>query len=267
MALPSLADTDEHVNALFFGEGGSGKTTAALHMAKFGRVILVNAEAGAKKKPLKRLGVPIDRIHPYEVTKYEDLDNLYHSVKKMLDDDPTSIAGTVFDSVTEIQKKLTESLVEERHAKKIKAGMVDDVFETELKEFGKMTEMCRRICRRFRDLPCHTAFVCLDKRDVDSDGVVYRPDLTPKFAADLVGYVDIAVYTQQQAGDVEDRSRYIGTTRPIGKFRGKDRFGATPPVMANPTFDRLVEYVNWDEDEGDMDDPYQRAYEERMAKA
>lgn len=265
MALPSLADTDEFVNALYFGEGGSGKTTAALHMAKLGRVILVNAEAGAKKRPLRKLGVPVDMIHPYTVNCYEDLDNLYHSVSKMLEADPKSVAGTVFDSMTEIQKKLTESLVEERYARKTRAGMVDDVFETELKEFGKMTEMCRRICRRFRDLPCHTAFVCLDKRDVDSDGVIYRPDLTPKFAADLVGYVDIAVYTQQQAGDPDDRSRYIGTTRPIGKYRGKDRFGATPPVLANPTFERLVDYVNWEEDD-DMPDPYQQAYETRMAK-
>jgi hypothetical protein len=267
MALPSLADTSEYVNALYVGEGGSGKTTASLHMAKLGRVILVNAESGAKKRPLRQLGVPVDHIHPYTVTCYEDLDNLYHSVDKMLKDDPGSIAGTVFDSMTEIQKKLTESLVEERHARKIKGGMVDDVFETELKEFGKMTEMCRRICRRFRDLPCHTAFVCLDKRDVDSDGVVYRPDLTPKFAADLVGYVDIVAYTRQLPGDdVNDRSRFIAHTRPDSKYKGKDRYGATPPILANPTFDRLVEYVNWEED-GPMPDSYQDAYNERMAKA
>lgn len=265
MALPSLADTEEFVNALYFGEGGSGKTTAAAHMAKLGRVIIINAESGAKKRPLRRLGVPVDRIHPYEVTKYEDLDNLYWQAKAMLDDDPSSLAGVIFDSMTEIQKKLVESLVEERHGRKTKAGMVDDVFDTELKEYGKMTEMCRRVCRRFRDLPCHTAFVCLDKRDVDNDGVVYRPDLTPKFAADLIGYVDIAVYTQQLAGDLDDRSRYIGHTRPIGKFRGKDRYGATPPVLANPTFDRLVDYVNWDED-GSMPDEYQEAYENRLAK-
>lgn len=176
MALPTLAETSEYVNALYFGEGGSGKTTAALHMAKFGHVILVNAESGAKKKPLKKLGIPVEMIHPYEVTEYKDLDNLYWSTKAMLDNDPDSIAGVVFDSDTEIQKKLLESLTIERHGRRIKQGMVDDEFEIELKEHGKVTEMLRRTHRRFRDLPCHSAFVCLDKRDVDQDGVTYRPD-------------------------------------------------------------------------------------------
>lgn len=243
MGLPSLDEVDEYVNAMYFGESGSGKTTAAAHMAKFGPVIYVNAEAGIKAKPLRRLGVPVENIHPYGVQSYSDLDKLYWQVKAQLEENPASIAGVVFDSMTEIQKKLVESIVEDRHARRSKSGMDDDEFAVDRDEYGRMTEMVRRVSRRFRDLPCHTAFVCLAKRDVDNDGVFYRPALTPAFATDLVGYVDIAAFVAQGGGDEDDRSRYTGITRPIGKFRGKDRYNATPPTMANPTFDRIVEYV------------------------
>lgn len=268
MALPTLDDVEEYVNAMYFGESGSGKTTAAAHMAKFGPVVYVNAEAGLKAKPLRRLGVPTANIRPYKVICYADLDKLYWQTKAQLEAEPGSVVGIVFDSTTEIQKTLIDSIVSERHAKRTKSGMEDDEFFTDRDEYGRMTEMMRRICRRFRDLPCHTAFVCLAKRDVDNDGVFYRPALTPAFAGDLMGYVDIAVYCGVGDGDEDDRSRYTGITRPIGKFRGKDRYNAVPPVMANPTFDRLVEYVDSpcaDWRDHAADDPYQVAREIRLA--
>lgn len=272
MPLPSLDDTEEFVNVLYFGDPGSGKTTDAMHMAKLGHIIVVDAEAGIKKRPLRQLEVPTSNIHPYKVASYEDLDNLYWEVKGQLDEDPGSVAGVVFDSMTEIQKKLIESIVGERHAKAVKiaqrsgASVSDDEFFVDRDEYGKMTEMVRRISRRFRDLPCHTAFVCLAKRDVDNDGVFYRPALTPAFQGDLMGYVDIAVYTDQGEGEEDDRSRYVGLTRPHGKYRGKDRYGATPPVMPNPTFDRIVSYVE-DEDGTFADsDEYMKAMRVRLGQ-
>lgn len=268
MPLKSLDELDEFVNAMYFGDPGSGKTTAAMHMAKLGKVIVVDAEAGLKKRPLQRLGIPTSNIIPYTVESYKDLDNLHLQVKAQLDAEPGAIAGVVFDSMTEIQKKLIEAIVSERHAKALAQAqrggfeVKDDEFFVDRDEYGKMTEQVRRICRRFRDLPCHTAFVCLAKRDVDKEGdggIVYRPALTPAFAGDLMGYVDIVGYTQQAEGEAGDRSRYVAITRPMGKFRGKDRYGATPEIFPNPTFDRLVEYVEAEDPEAHAaEDPFIR---------
>jgi len=268
MALPSLDEIEEFTNVMFFGESGTGKTTDAAHMAKLGPIVFVNAEAGIKARPLRKLGVPTGNIRPYSIQSYADLDSLYWQTKRALDEDPQAVAGVVFDSMTEIQKKLIESIVDERHTKRTRSGMEDDEFFTDRDEYGRMTEMVRRISRRFRDLPCHTAFVCLAKRDVDNDGVYYRPALTPAFASDLMGYVDIAVYVNQVDGDEDDRSRFTGVTRPVGKFRGKDRYGATPTMMANPTFDRIVEYVNSEHNDWRdhaATDPFQLAREKRLA--
>lgn len=269
MPLETLDDAEEFVNALYFGDPGSGKTTAAAHMAKLGKIVVIDAEAGLKKQPMRRLGIPTDNILRYSVVNYADLDKLYWQMKAKLDEEPGFFAGVIFDSMTEICKKLIESLVKERHDKAVKLanaagyGVKDDEFSVERDEYGRMTEMVRRVSRRFRDLECHTAFVCLAKRDVDKEGdggIVYRPALTPAFASDLAGYVDVVLYTEQgESDDPDDRSRFTGVTRPIGKFRGKDRYGATPPVFPNPTFDRLVEYVRSDDPEAMANlDPYVR---------
>lgn len=266
MALTSLADQemDEHVNALYYGEGGSGKSTGAASLARLGRIIYVNAESGIKSKPLRRLGVPTENIMLYTVSTYKELDNLYWQVKAMLDSNPGSVVGVVFDSMTEIQKKLMEEIMGARHAKHTSAGMVSDEFSAERDEYGRMTEQVRRISRRFRDLPCHVVFVCLAKREIDSDGAFYRPMLTPAFASDLVGYVDVVLYTVQQPGEKDDFSRFVGVSRPVGQARGKDRFGALPAIMPNPTMDRVVDYVNSEDyEEHAVNDPFMALYLKR----
>jgi len=264
--LKSLAEIEgeEFVNVLYYGEGGSGKSTAAAHLAKLGKIIYVDAESGVKAKPLRELGVPVENIMPYRVTSYEDLDRLYWSVKDMIDSDPGSVAGVVFDSMTELQKKLMEDIRHKRHVKRTAVGMVDDEFSAEQDEWGKMTEQVRLISRRFRDLDCHVVFVCLAKREIDTDGAFYRPALTPKFAVDMVGYVDVVCYTEQKEGPQDDRSRFVAVTRPVGKARGKDRFGALPAVFPNPTMDRIIEYVQADDSRAmAVADPLITTYYER----
>jgi hypothetical protein len=201
---------------------------------------------------MRRLGIPTNRIMRYRVETFDDLQKLYWEVKAKLEEEPGSILGIVFDSFTEVQKKLLEGITGARYAKSLaqaKRGgfeVKDDPFETDRDEWGKMTEMCRRVARQFRDLECHTVFVCLERRDVDKEGdggIFYRPALTPAFATDLMGYVDVALYMQQEDAPLDDSSRFVAITRPIGKYRGKDRYGALPPSMPNPTFDRVVSFV------------------------
>jgi hypothetical protein len=251
--LEALDDAEEFVNVLYYGEPGSGKTTAAASMAKLGRIVYIDAEAGLKVQPMKRLQIPTDQIMRYRVETFDDLQNLYWQLKAKLEEEPGAFAGVVFDSMTEIQKKLLEGITNARYQKSVAQAqrggfeVKDDPFDTDRDEWGKMTEMCRRVCRQFRDLECHTAFVCLDKRDVDKEGdggVFYRPALTPAFATDLQGYVDIVLHmSQEEVSDLSDYSRFVGLSVPVGKYRGKDRYGVLPPSMANPTFDRVVDFV------------------------
>ena len=292
-ALESLEDAEEWVNVLFYGEPGSGKTTDAASMAKLGgTIVYIDAEAGLKVQPMKRLKIPTTRILRYRVETFDDFQNLYWQLKAKLEEQAARIAqakkdgeeisaeerakfiiGVVFDSMTEIQKKLLEGLTNARYQKSKaqaeRAGMVnqDDPFVTDRDEWGRMTEMCRRVTREFRDLECHTAFVCLDRREVDKEnsegGVFYRPALTPAFATDLMGYVDVVIYTgREQVDDPTDPSQFVGVTTATGKYRGKDRYGVLPAAFPNPTFDRVVKFVH----EADPEDPQSWALDDEFVR-
>jgi len=276
----TLDDMPEFANVLYYGEPGSGKTSAAAGMARLGRVYLVDTESGAKARPLRRLGIPVENIIPARddrgkpITTYSQLDAFYWRIKAELDDDPDSVAGVIFDSMTELHQMLLREEVDVRHAKAVrkatdKNGVLlmeveDSEFDVDVREHGVVTEKLRVIARRFRDLPCHTAFVCLAKREVDKEsgtGLVMLPQLSPKFGVNLMGYVDLIAYTSKVPG-VEDASGYLGVFRDTGKYKGKDRLGGTPSVLADPSFDRLVALVfqDWPLD----DDPAQQDYLDRV---
>ena len=99
--------------------------------------------------------------------------------------------------------------------------------------------------RHYRDLPCHVAFIAHVRRDEDSDGeVTYGPALTPAVADNLLGFVDLVCWCRAiPRGDGDDVD-YVGTFRPVKKHVGKDRFGLLPARLINPTFDRILKYIN-----------------------
>ena len=249
--MASLADEKEHVKALLYGEPGTGKTTALASMAKLGRVAYIDAESGLKSRALRQFDIPLHNIEPHRPSTYDEIDALYWDIKADLEDDAAMVKngkdpliGVVFDSMTEIQKRLIENAVVQRGAKLSKSGMEISEFDVQLDDYGRVTEQLRRIVRKWRDLPCHVAFGALQKRDLDGkDGsIVYLPELMPKFANDLMGYVDVVMchVTSMEYGVME----FAGIARPVGKYRGKDRYGALPVTLANPTFDRVVGLVN-----------------------
>ena len=251
----TLDEMAEYLNILYYGEPGSGKTSAAASMAHLGLVYLVDVESGAKVRPLRKLGVPTKNIRPVRVSSYRDLDQFYWFLKQRLEEDPEAVAGVIFDSITEIHDQLIREQVDVRHAKAVrkvtnaKTGELlqdvdDNEFLVELPERGIVTEQLRTLTRRFRDLPCHVAIVAGAKREVDpnGEGVVYLPQLPPKFGAQLRGFVDVVAYTVK-VPEIEDASGYLGVFRDTGRYKGKDRLGALPPVVAYPSFDRVASII------------------------
>lgn len=263
-----LAETEDFVKILYHGEPGTGKTTALAGLARLGKVYYVNAEAGLKAKPLRRMGIPIENIEVYpkkgESITFEGMENLFWSLKAMLEDDPTSLAGVLLDSLTEIQKKFLDNIVQKAVDKADGLGMERNRFQVERNEWGVNTEQMRLLIRQFRDLPCHVGMATQSRRDQDDDGEVsYGPALTPALQGDVVGYCDIVIATQVEARE-GGKDLFFGQTRRVGKYTAKDRYGLLPRKLVTPSFDRVISYVA--EELTSTDDPLQVAERERRRK-
>lgn len=266
LELVSIEDQDDYLNILYWGDQGTRKTTDVCTMANLGPVVVVNAEAGLKKRPLSRHGVNTANLmvfpRPGVPLTFDTLEALYWDLKAKLEDNPGCYAGVIWDSITEIHKKLLESVVIHQVEKAERAGVERERFFVDRNDYGVMSEQVRLLLRRFRDLPCHFAVTALQRRSQDDDGEVrYVPQVTPALQDDLLGFVDVVIHTRvEMVGDQEEGR---GRTNPGTKFAAKDRYDVLPMVMVDPTFLRVLDYT---EERLTYDtDPVQAAARERLA--
>lgn len=242
----SLADVDDTLNVVFYGDGGSGKTTDLATMAHLGKILMINAESGIKAQALRKLSIPVENIEIINEPTFPMLDTLFWELKSDLEKGACEYVGVCWDSLTEITKTVLTAQIARRVAKAERTGRGSaDPYFTDISDYGVMTEQMRTLVRRYRDLPIHWAASALERRDTDDDGkVIYRPALTPAFSTDVYGYADMVIHTEVFEGKTGDDDIYTGLTRPVGKYKAKDRFGALPRRMADPTFLRIIGYVS-----------------------
>lgn len=247
-----LGDVREYLRLLYWGREGSGKTTDALYLANLGRVLVINAEGGIKKKRLAELGINIDNIlvwpKPGEQITHAGLDAVYREIKADLQKDPNSWAGAIFDSATDIVAGMTGIVSDKRMQKIIDKGIAVDEdlrWETDRNDYGVMGRQFMDILRKFRDLQLHFVVTALERRDVDEDTskVSYGPAVSPSVGTSLLGYVDVVIRTAEPD---EVATYYRGLTKAGGRFRTKDRLYALPRVLVEPTMERVLAYVDGD---------------------
>lgn len=235
----TLSDTREFVKAVFYGHEGTGKTTAAATASQNGRVLVVNSEGGLKKSALRQHGVNTDNVVVWpnpetgEQITSASLEALHARLVGMFADDPNAFYAVVLDSLTEIHHLLREQATDQRVAK---ARVELDPDFVDRDDYGKMTNQLRKLIRRFRDLPCHVVFLCLEKDDEDAKQ--YRPALTPALCTDVLGYADVVA--RFASPDDSFRARFKGTDR----IRAKDRFDLLPDSLPEPSFVRIEQYVS-----------------------
>lgn len=248
-AFGELEDEREFFKVLYYGPEGSGKSTSALTMATHGRVLLINAEGGAKRRALQQHGINTTNIAVWpqrqgELITISGLLSVYDRIAQDLSEDPHSWFGIVFDSESDVVQALTSQVSESRIVKaRNKGAEIDEVdaYFTDVGDYGTMGKMVADLIRKFRDLPVHVVFTALERRDVDekTTKVTYGPAVTPSVAVSLLGYVDVVMACKAE----DETSPFRAVTKKNSLYRCKDRFNVLPPIFANPTMDRLIEYM------------------------
>lgn len=267
-----LQESRDPINILWYGAGGTGKTTDLAAMAHGGRICLINAESGIKRRALLDRGVPVKNIeifpdpdNPKEEVSYDGLEGLWLRIREELHADPDAWAGVGWDSISEVQKAFTDQERVRANQRYEARGVERDPFIIDQDSRTKVNEQMRSLIRKFRDLPCHFGLTALERRDQDDDGTVsYMPAVTPGIQNDIIGYMDLICVTSVAVIDGEEE--YRGLFRQHNKYHGKDRLGnRTPKWLVDPTFDRILEYV--DGDASVETDPVMVAARERSLRA
>lgn len=232
----SIADEEDFTKALFYGREGQGKTTAFAQASQRGKVLVINAEGGLKKRALLAQGVNLENIVSWPKAgtpiTARSLEKLHEKVLTDLQADPKSWYLVSMDSISEVLHVLREQATDKRVGKS--RVEVDPDF-VDRDDYGVMTNQLRKIIRRFRDLPCHVVFTALEKEDEEKGTV--GPAITPALAVDLLGYVDIVL--RFGSPDESFRARSQATA----KIRAKDRYGVLPAVIAEPDFLRIEDFL------------------------
>lgn len=276
--MATMDQTEEYLKVLWWGKEGSAKTTDMATAANRGRLFVVNAEGGFKKKPLRELGIDISNITLWpppdsgiEIS-YETMEDLYWRLRAKLLADPGYFYAIGWDSSSDIYTRFVANEREHQYRKNQAASPAkkrdarEERFFTDRADYGAATDQLRELLRRFRDLPCHFLVTALERRDIDEETskVAYGPGVGPAFQKDLLGYLDVTIATKAstlQFGPDEELDvidSFRGLTRSNGMSRAKDRLKSLPRVMAQPTFERILDYVNDKIDEDS--DPVQKEW-------
>lgn len=207
---------------VIYGDSGVGKTTVAALSPK---PIIISVEPGlASLNKLKKFMPPLD-IQTYPADSMEDLRNIYTYLKEEKHDRKT----VVIDSLSEAQGVSLDEILDDPKRDTDKYPRDTPI----LRDYGRNTQQMRKLVRKFRDLPMNVIFLCLKRyeKDEETGKMEVIPDLTPKLANDVYGYVDIVGY--MYVAD-EDGTRQM-LVQPHKKFQAKNRFGKLGRIIEEPT--------------------------------
>jgi hypothetical protein len=265
-----MSDRKEVINTLYVGSQKHGKTSDMASLANLGPLAYILFDPGLKKRPLNKLGINTDNIEVFQPNGYDELEEVYWLIAADLQKNPDAW-NVALDSVTEMQGDYLEDSIKARVEKEKKKTSQNaenlNPFWTSRDDYGTWTLQARQLLTKFRDLPCHTAFSVLEKREITGQGAKLVPLVSPAFRSELLGWVDVIVHKVMAENPLSpnpDGVEFLGIMRSVSMYCGGDRMNMTPRVMANPTMERLVGLL---EDTLDLDsDPHQVAYLKRMAE-
>ena len=220
-----LSDTSSTLKMLVYGDPGVGKTILS---GSAPDALFINIEGGTLS--LRNMGVNVDAI---DIEKFSDINEIYQFLRS----GQHPYKSVIIDSLTELQKKAMDKILEDEYVKNPTKRDPDVAL---LADFGKNTEQLRRVIRNFRDLSMNVIFTALPRETKDSISgeVKVGPSITPKLAEDVVGYLDVIAYMTTRTKDNET-SRFI-MFQPTGQYLAKDRSSRLPAFMKNPVFSDIL---------------------------
>jgi len=231
LPLAKARDLDFKINALIYGEPGTGKTRiigSCDAVPEMRKVLIVDVDGGALT-----VREPFPDVEIVRVENFKQLQGVYNDLRA----GGHGFHTVGIDTITEVQKyNMTDVMEELKRRDPNRNEYVPD-----RREWGISSEMVRRMIHAFKDLPVHTIFTAHVKDEEDSNTGIKtkRPDLPGKLARQIPGWFDLVVYMYERETDKKnDKGEVVGKevlrlwlTKNGGRTIVKDRTDQLPRIF------------------------------------
>jgi hypothetical protein len=241
--------TRSNMNLLIYGKPGVGKTYLAASadwVPEMRPVMYLNIEGG--DMTLRHAAPDIRKIPEEGSLNWLQLEAVYDQLARQCYNGPNPgefVPRTVIlDTLTELQKMnmnfIMTQLVDAEPDKY-------DIDVPDIRRWGKNGEQIRKWVRRYRDLPLNVIMCAHEIEDKDNmTGLVsHKPQLSGKLSNEVAGFFDIVTYLYVKTEDREGKMVPVRKllTGHLEGFVAKDRSGALPLVIEDPTMKTVYEHV------------------------
>jgi hypothetical protein len=214
-----------YINALLYGEPGTGKTRSAITLPHGeDKTVIIAAEPGLKT-------LRGHNIEVWEIEGWNDFDEAMNHLRE--NKAKLKFENIFIDSLSEITKICADHILKERvdiyQARKMNTKTMFADQRT-LEDYGISKGRIDRLCRGFRSLPYNVFFTCHAHRDKDErTGIIKTmPLVSPSsLAEDLPGLFDHVILAKTDV--VEGQQQFWWEHYNSQSQMGKDRSGLIPP--------------------------------------
>lgn len=230
-----VSDAEPFAKVLLYGRNGQGKTRIACTAPK--PLVLDMNEKGTKSV---RKYPEVEVLH---CKKFADVVFAYWMLKE--GDHPYE--SVVLDTLTGMQGLCIKQILKEGEDR----DPTKDPKVMSQREWGKLAELMKEQVLNFRNLPMHVVYTAQQRiiDDPDTEAREIVPDLSPGSRGPATAAVEIIghVYQKEVRGVNKKTKREVSKweTRllvgPHEEYITKDRTGALPRIMRNPTIPMMIE--------------------------
>lgn len=229
-----LAEYDESINMLIYGNSGIGKTVFG---GTAGNGLILGLESGVISA--KRQGSKCDL---WPVEKWEDVQDCYAWIR----DNPGKYKWLVIDSISDMQEKLLRYILD----KAMEDNKSRDPDIPAIQDHQKWQNMLKRFVNLFNDLPINVCYTALEmKRENEESEEIVLPLLLGKdyeISQMICGKMHVVGRMSDKvigSGDERKKVRRIQFEH-LSPYFAKDRYDCLPRYMPSATIPKIEQLIN-----------------------
>jgi phage nucleotide-binding protein len=230
-AIRDLADFEESLNILIYGDSGVGKTVLA---GTAPDALFLSTEKGTVSA--KRQG---SKAKVWRIKEWSDLEEAFVYLR----DEEHGFKWVILDSVTKMQQQLIRDTLDKRVEKR---GDSDPDIP-EIADHQKFQNKFKRFITAFIELPVNVVFTATAMRKEDEEGEdLVLPNIDGKGYA-IANYacaeMDIVAYYAVRVDKTTKRTVRRLLCQSTPPYFAKDRYDALGKVVDDPTMPKIIEMI------------------------